>query len=98
MRPADGEEALERVRAELRDVEREMEQLNESWLRLLGVIQDLDYLQRIRDLGTRDHQQLSAALSRVKDKVRALRARLPRSTQAPATTAGPQSPPTSGGG
>ena len=66
---------MARLREELQEVEREMELLNDSWLKLLGVIKDLEYLQRIRELGTRDHEQLSAALSRVKDKVRALRTR-----------------------
>ena len=34
----------QRVRGELRDIESEIEQLHASWLSLLEVIEDLDYL------------------------------------------------------
>ena len=55
----------QRLRGELRDLEIEIEQLHTTWLQLLEAIEDLDYLQQIRELGTRDLQQLSRALSQL---------------------------------
>ena len=56
----------QRVRGDLHDLESEIKQLHAAWLRLLEVIEDLDYLQQIRELGTRDLQQLSQVLSHLR--------------------------------
>ena len=53
-------------------MESEIKQLHATWLRLLEVIEDLEYLQQIRELGTRDLQQLSRALSRLRARLGAV--------------------------
>ena len=53
-------------------MESEVEQLHATWLQLLEVIEDLDYLQCIRELGTRDLQQLSRVLSQLRARLTAV--------------------------
>ena len=67
------QEQWQRARGDLRDLEGDIEQLHATWLGLLEIIEDLDYLQQIRELGTRDLQQLSKALSQLRARLSAVR-------------------------
>ena len=68
-------ERLEALRRDLKDLEGDLQQLHATWIEFMEAIEDLDYLQRIRELGTVDIQQLSAALSALRTELRSLGAR-----------------------
>ena len=58
----------QRARGELRDVESEIEQLHASWLSLLKVIEDLNYLQELIRMG-RGGRLVDQISDRVKEAV-----------------------------
>ena len=67
-------ERLSALRRDIRDLEGDLQQLHAAWMDFMEGIEDLEYLQRIRELGTADMQHLSNAITRLRTQVRGLEA------------------------
>ena len=51
-------ERVEALRRDIKDLQGDLEQLHATWLQFMEEIPNLEYLQRIRELGTADIQHL----------------------------------------